>query len=121
MSYIELNFSSYSLGLVAPREGTISVRPRLTTARIKQAVSEFYRIPEIEMISHRRQRHVARPRQVAMYLTRELTPMSLPEIGRRFGKRDHTTVIHAIKTVERLIGEDSNFAVDVDVLRGRLA
>jgi chromosomal replication initiator protein len=73
------------------------------------------------MWSARRDRGVARPRQVAMYLARELTPMSLPCIGRLFGKRDHTTVIHAIKTVERLIATDTEFAADVAVLREELA
>src|SRR5690348_16182149 len=95
--------------------GRATIRPRLTISRIQQVVSEFFEIPEREMRSCRRFRDVARPRQIAMYLARELTPKSLPDIGRRFGNRDHTTVIHAIKTVEHLINIDADFAADVDV------
>ena len=67
-----------------------------------------------------RARAVARPRQVAMYLAKQLTPRSLPEIGRKFGGRDHTTVIHAIKKVEELLAADKAFAEDVEMLRRML-
>jgi hypothetical protein len=88
--------------------------------RIQAAVARHFGIQLPEMWSARRSREVARPRQVAMYLARELTPMSLPCIGNRFGKRDHTTVMHAIKTVERLVATDPEFAADVAVLREEL-
>jgi chromosomal replication initiator protein len=101
--------------------GRAIIRPRLTISRIQQVVAEHFEIPEFEMRSCRRFRDVARPRQIAMYLARELTPKSLPDIGRRFGNRDHTTVIHAIKRVESISQIDGDFADDLDVLRGRLA
>ena len=73
-----------------------------------------------EMTSARRARAVARPRQVAMYLAKQLTSRSLPEIGRKFGGRDHTTVIHAVKKIEELIEGDSALAEDVELLRRML-
>lgn len=79
-------------------------------AQIQSVTAAAFHIPLFEMTSHRRFRSVARPRQVAMYWAHRRTPYSLPQIGRLFGGRDHTTVIHAIKTVERLIGEDKAFA-----------
>lgn len=88
--------------------------------RIQQIVASHFSIPLVEMWSQRRSRGVARPRQVAMYFARELTPMSLPNIGQRFGKRDHTTVIHAIRKVEELIAANSEFAADINVLREAL-
>jgi len=72
------------------------------------------------MHSARRSRAVARPRQVAMYLAKQLTPRSLPEIGRKFGGRDHTTVMHAVRKVEELRTADSSFAEDVELLRRML-
>lgn len=79
----------------------------ITVARIQSVVAEVCDVPLIEMTSQRRSREVARPRQVAMYLAKELTPRSLPEIGRRFGNRDHTTVMHAIRRIEQLRFEDA--------------
>lgn len=93
----------------------------LSIAAIQQATAEHFRVALIEMVSARRARHVARPRQVAMFLARELTPLSLPNIGRRFGNRDHTTVMHAIRTVERLCVEDTAFAWRVADLERALA
>jgi chromosomal replication initiator protein len=100
--------------------GYVTIKPRLTVKRIQAVVSAFYGIEPREMTSDRRAREVARPRQIAMYLARETTPKSLPDIGRLF-KRDHTTVMHAIRRVESLMGEDDDFAVDVELLRERLA
>ncbi len=85
-------------------------------ARIKRKTAEHYRIPAIEMVSARRARKVARPRQVAMYLAKKLTPKSLPEIGRSFGNRDHTTVIHAVRTVAQLIADNADFGHEVKTL-----
>ena len=73
-----------------------------------------------DMHSARRSRAVARPRQVAMYLAKQLTARSLPEIGRKFGGRDHTTVMHAVKKVDELRQADSAFAEDVELLRRML-
>jgi chromosomal replication initiator protein len=95
-------------------------RRRLTVGYIQQTVANYFDIPLIEMTSHRRHRRVARPRQIAMYLSKRLTPKSLPDIGRRFGNRDHTTVIHAIKQIERLSDIDGEMANDVETLAGML-
>jgi chromosomal replication initiator protein len=75
---------------------------RISIDEIQTQVAEHYRIRKAEMVSARRAREVARPRQVAMYLSKQLTPKSLPDIGRRFGGRDHTTVIHAVRQIEKL-------------------
>jgi chromosomal replication initiator protein len=83
---------------------------------IKSAVCRHYKIPPIEMESDRRAREVARPRQVAMTLSKQMTVQSLPAIGKLFGNRDHTTVIHAVRTVERLCLSDPELRRDVDSL-----
>ena len=72
------------------------------------------------MHSARRSRAVARPRQVAMFLSKRLTSKSLPEIGRKFGGKDHTTVMHAVKRVEELMGADNEFAQDIKLLEKML-
>ena len=89
---------------------------RVTIDEIQRKVSDHYRIRQAEMSSARRAREVARPRQVAMYLAKQLTPRSLPEIGRRFGGRDHTTVIHAVKQIEKLRQTDAELDADVRLL-----
>lgn len=89
---------------------------RLSIEDIQKRVAEHFQIRLADMSSARRARNVARPRQVAMYLCKQLTSRSLPEIGRQFGGRDHTTVIHAVKKVEELIATDPRFAEDVDLL-----
>ncbi len=86
---------------------------RITIDEIQKRVSDHFRIRQAEMVSARRAREVARPRQIAMYLAKQLTPRSLPEIGRRFGGRDHTTVIHAVRQIERLRGIDTDIDNDV--------
>ncbi len=91
-------------------------RRRVTIDEIQKRVSEHFKIRQAEMVSARRARAVARPRQIAMYLAKQLTPRSLPEIGRRFGGRDHTTVIHAVKQIEKLRAADSEIDADVRAL-----
>lgn len=93
---------------------------RVTIEEIQRKVSEHYNIRLTDMASPRRARNVARPRQVAMYLAKQLTQRSLPEIGRRFGNRDHTTVMHAVSRVAELMQADSAFAEDVELLRRML-
>jgi len=83
---------------------------------IQRKTAEFYKLDVKDFHSPQRARRVARPRQVAMYLARKLTSRSLPEIGRRFGGRDHTTVLHACRRIEALIGEDALFRQEVDFL-----
>jgi chromosomal replication initiator protein len=94
-----------------------SCERRITIDEIQKKVAEHYNIRVTDMHSARRARQVARPRQVAMYLAKQLTPRSLPEIGRKFGGRDHTTVIHAVKKIEELSGFDAHFREDVELLR----
>lgn len=93
---------------------------RVTIDEIQKRVAEHFNIRLADMSSTRRARAVARPRQVAMYLAKQLTARSLPEIGRKFGGRDHTTVMHAVKKVEELRTSDPSFAEDVDLLRRML-
>ncbi|MBV9825641.1 MAG: chromosomal replication initiator protein DnaA [Alphaproteobacteria bacterium] len=93
---------------------------RVTIDEIQKRVAEHFNIKMAEMTSARRARLVARPRQVAMYLAKQLTARSLPEIGRKFGGRDHTTVMHAVRKVEELVAADRNFAEDVELLRRSL-
>ena len=78
----------------------------ITVDKIQNTVSNYFNISYEEMLSQRRSRPLARPRQIAMYLSKKLTTRSLPEIGRRFSNRDHTTVIHAVKTITRLSEKD---------------
>ncbi len=93
---------------------------RVTIEEIQKQVANHFNIRLSDMHSARRARSVARPRQVAMYLAKQLTARSLPEIGRKFGGRDHTTVMHAVKKVDELKGLDSGFAEDIELLRRML-
>ena len=93
---------------------------KITIDEIQRKVAEHYNLRLSDMHSARRARNVARPRQVAMYLAKILTSRSLPEIGRKFGGRDHTTVMHAIRKVEQLMDEDAQIAQDVEVVRRAL-
>jgi len=93
---------------------------RISIDEIQTQVAEHYRIRKAEMTSARRAREVARPRQVAMYLSKQLTPKSLPDIGRRFGGRDHTTVIHAVRQIEKLRAADAELDADIRLLTRQL-
>jgi chromosomal replication initiator protein len=93
---------------------------RVTIEEIQKRVAEHFRIRTSDMHSARRARAVARPRQVAMYLSKQLTSRSLPEIGRKFGGRDHTTVMYAVQKIEELRATDSGLAEDIDLLRRML-
>jgi chromosomal replication initiator protein len=97
----------FSLGICEDRPAPrVAFHPRRAAIRrIQQEVADYYGLLHIDMVSQRRSRSVAWPRQVAMYLCRELTPHSLPSIGKFFGKRDHTTVLHAIRAVEARGGQ----------------
>ena len=89
---------------------------RITIDDIQRKVADYYNIRLSDLLSARRSRTIARPRQVAMYLSKLLTTRSLPEIGRKFGGRDHTTVIHAVKRIESLQDSDAAIQEEVDVL-----
>ncbi|MGJ8543909.1 MAG: chromosomal replication initiator protein DnaA [Sulfitobacter sp.] len=93
---------------------------KITVEEIQRKVSEHYNIRLSDMIGPKRLRSYARPRQVAMYLSKHMTSRSLPEIGRRFGGRDHTTVMHGVKRIEELKEADSQIAEDLELLRRAL-
>ncbi len=93
---------------------------KVTVEEIMRKVADHYNLRMSDLLSPRRARAIARPRQVAMFLSKTLTSKSLPDIGRRFGGRDHTTVIHAVKKVEELKMTDSQIAEDVELLRRML-
>ncbi len=93
---------------------------RVTIEEIQKRVAAHFNIRSSDMHSARRARSVARPRQVAMYLAKQLTSRSLPEIGRKFGGRDHTTVMHAVRKIDELRESDGAFAEDVELLRRML-
>ncbi len=93
---------------------------RVTIDEIQKRVAEHYNIRLADMHSARRARAVARPRQVAMWLCKQLTPRSLPEIGRKFGGRDHTTVMHAVRKIDELRAGDRTIAEDIELLRRML-
>ncbi|MEQ1863111.1 MAG: chromosomal replication initiator protein DnaA [Micropepsaceae bacterium] len=90
---------------------------RVTIDEIKKKVAEHYGLKVADLESPNRSRSIVRPRQIAMHLARQLTPRSYPEIGRRFGNRDHTTVMHAVETIQRLTSVDPNFGEEVERLR----
>jgi len=93
---------------------------KITVEEIQRKVSEHYNIRLSDMIGPKRVRAYARPRQVAMYLAKTMTSRSLPEIGRRFGGRDHTTVMHGVKRIEELKSKDAHMAEDLELLRRAL-
>jgi chromosomal replication initiator protein len=93
---------------------------RVSIAEIQRHVAEYFNVRLSDLLSARRARAVARPRQVAMYLAKQLTSRSLPEIGRKFGGRDHTTVMHAVRRIEELRETDSSLDQDIENLRRTL-
>ena len=98
----------------------ISVNAKnLSIENIQKTVASYFTISLNEMLSPRRSRSLVRPRQIAMYLAKKLTTKSLPDIGRQFNNRDHTTVIHAVKTIENLIINDQSFKKSVEDLKGK--
>ncbi|HEX8303085.1 chromosomal replication initiator protein DnaA [Sphingomonas sp.] len=99
---ITIDFATVTLGEVLR-----TAQRRITIDEIQRAVSAHFEVKQIDLISERRAVAIARPRQIAMYLAKRLTTRSLPEIGRKFGNRDHSTVIHAVKRIEDLRGKDS--------------
>ena len=92
----------------------------ITVDKIQNVVSNYFNIPLSEMLSQRRSRPLARPRQLAMYLAKKMTTRSLPEIGRRFANRDHTTVIHAVKTITRLSEQDDEMKKNISQIKSLL-
>jgi len=93
---------------------------KVTVDLIQSSVCKFFKISKNEMLSSRRSRYLVRPRQAAIYLTKMLTSKSLPEIGREFSNRDHTTIIHSVKTIERLIKEDNELENNINNLKNQI-
>jgi chromosomal replication initiator protein len=109
---------------MAEREMRDLIRPtepkRVRIEDIQRIVARQYNVSRADLLSSRRTANVVRPRQVAMYLAKVLTLRSLPEIGRRFGGRDHTTVLHAVRKIETLAGNDTTFAEEIESLKRQL-
>ena len=93
---------------------------KVTIDTIQTVVCKFFKISKNEMLSPRRSRYLVRPRQTAIYLAKLLTSKSLPEIGRAFSNRDHTTVIHSVKTIEKLRKEDNELNINIDSLKNKI-
>ena len=93
---------------------------KVTVEAIQSASCKYFKINKNEMLSSRRSRYLVRPRQVAIYLTKMLTSKSLPEIGRYFANRDHTTVIHSVKTIEKLKEKDSDISISIDNIKNEV-
>jgi len=93
---------------------------KVTIDLIQSIVCKFFKISKNEMLSSRRSRYLVRPRQTAIYLTKILTSKSLPEIGREFSNRDHTTIIHSVKTIERLKENDAELSINIDNLKNKI-
>ena len=109
---------------MAEREVRDLIRPqepkRVKIEDIQRGVARQYNVSRSDLLSSRRTANVVRPRQVAMYLAKTLTLRSLPEIGRRFGGRDHTTVLHAVRKIEGLVGSDMALAEEIEILKRQL-
>jgi chromosomal replication initiator protein len=90
---------------------------RVKIEDIQRVVARRYNVSRSDLLSSRRTANVVRPRQIAMYLAKLLTLRSLPEIGRRFGGRDHTTVLHAVRKIESLVGNDPALAEEIELLK----
>ncbi|ANU06329.1 chromosomal replication initiator protein DnaA [Paraurantiacibacter namhicola] len=122
IAYAQLTGQEISLQLAEEQLTDIlsANRKRITIDEIQRTVCQFYRVDRSEMSSKRRARAVVRPRQVAMYLSKVLTPRSYPEIGRKFGGRDHSTVIHAVRLIEDLRKRDADMDGDVRSLLRQL-
>ena len=108
VAYAQLNNEPITIDFATVTLGELlrSVQRRITIDEIQRAVSTHFEVKQIDLISERRAVAIARPRQIAMYLAKRLTTRSLPEIGRKFGNRDHSTVIHAVRRIEDLRGKD---------------
>jgi len=109
---------------LAEREVRDLIRPpdqrKIKIEDIQRIVARHYNVSRSDLLSSRRTANVVRPRQVAMYLAKTMTLRSLPEIGRRFGGRDHTTVLHAVRKIEHLVGNDATLADEIESLKREL-
>jgi chromosomal replication initiator protein len=100
------------------RDLVLGIEPkRIKVEDILRIVSRHFAVSKADIMSDRRHRSVVRPRQIGMYLAKQLTSRSLPEIGRRFGNRDHTTVLHAIRKIEQLMNDDNQLREEIELLK----
>ena len=98
-------------------EQSLAKDERVLRVLRQRVVARQYNVSRADLLSSRRTANVVRPRQIAMYLAKTLTLRSLPEIGRRFGGRDHTTVLHAVRKIENLVGNDVGLAEEIEILK----
>jgi chromosomal replication initiator protein len=123
VAHASLNRAPLSLEM-AERAIQDLVRPRepkkVKIEDIQKLVASHYNVTKADILSARRTANVVRPRQIAMFLAKTLTPRSLPEIGRRFGGRDHTTVLHAVRKIEALVGSDGRLSEEIELLKRML-
>jgi chromosomal replication initiator protein len=123
LAHSKLNATPVTLEM-AEREVRDLIRPqepkRVKIEDIQRVVARQYNVSRSDLLSSRRTANVVRPRQVAMYLAKTLTLRSLPEIGRRFGGRDHTTVLHAVRKIEALVAKDVSLSDEVELLKRQL-
>ena len=105
----------------AIRDLVLGIEPkRIKVEDILRIVSRHFAVSKADILSDRRHRSVVRPRQIGMYLAKQLTSRSLPEIGRRFGNRDHTTVLHAIRKIDKEIGDNPHLKEEIEELKRQL-
>ncbi len=116
LSSVSVDEASTLLGM-AMRGGP---ERRITVDEIQKTVADHFNMKQADLLSERRTRSVARPRQIAMYLCKQHTTRSYPDIGRRFGGRDHTTVLHGVRKIEELMPQDDQIARDVEALTRKL-
>jgi chromosomal replication initiator protein len=118
----DLSLNNYSLGIrsATPILFQMEIRPRMTVKRIQEVVADYYGLTPDKMTSKSQHFAYAHPRQLAMYLCREMLGRSRADIGRRFGGRDHTTVIHALKRVRDRLTTNENLVEDVAAIKRRL-
>ncbi|MBL8574686.1 MAG: chromosomal replication initiator protein DnaA [Hyphomicrobiaceae bacterium] len=120
VAHAQLSSEAITVDLVAAKVKDLikNREPRkIKIEDIQRIVTSHYNVSKADLLSARRTRTVVRPRQIAMYLAKVMTPRSLPEIGRRFGGRDHTTVLHAVRKIEEMVGADRGFADEVELLK----
>ena len=96
--------------------GSLDGIQRIKIDDILKVVGRHFNVPKADLLSPRRARSIVRPRQIGMYLAKTLTTRSLPEIGRRFGGRDHSTVLHAVRKIEELMSDDEKLSREVNML-----
>jgi chromosomal replication initiator protein len=122
VAYAQLNAEPITIDFATQTLGEVlrATQRRITIDEIQRAVSSHFEVKQIDLISERRAVAIARPRQIAMYLAKRLTTRSLPEIGRKFGNRDHSTVIHAVRRIEDLRGKDMEIDSAVRTLMRQL-